>query len=451
MPRDTDVPPPALRIAVIGTGIAGMAAAWLLGGRHRLTIYERDDRIGGHSHTVDVESPDSAVPVDIGFIVYNAVNYPNLVALFDHLGVPSRPSDMSFSVSLDDGAREYSGTGLGGLFAQRSNLFRPRHWRMLGDVLRFYRTGASLLDEPAAEELTLGDYLDREGYSRAFVDDHLLPMAAAIWSTPGGDMRRHPAAAFVRFCTAHGLMRVRGRPEWRTVAGGSREYVRRLSAGWAGAVAAGLGVRAIRRLGGRVLVKDDRGRIEHFDRVVIAAHADQALAMLADPSDDERRILGAFRYTRNEAVLHGDPALMPKRRRVWSSWNYLGAGSGGSSAAVCVSYWMNSLQAIDRRLPLFVTLNPWRRPAAGTVHASVSYDHPAYDHRAIAAQRELARLQGVGGLWFCGSYFGAGFHEDALVSGLDAAEQAGGVRRPWTPIPAAEGISPPPMSRQAAE
>ena len=433
MPRTRSADAP-LQIAVIGTGIAGMAAAWLLAPRHDVTVFEAAPRVGGHSNTVDVPGPGGAEPVDTGFIVYNEANYPNLVALFDHLGVRTRPSDMSFAVSLRDGAVEYAGSPRG-LFAQPGNALRPRHWAMIRDTLRFYRAAPAVLARPDAATLTLGAYLREGGYSRAFVADHLLPMAAAIWSTAADDMRRYPAAAFVRFCLNHGLMRVGGRPTWRTVAGGSRAYVAALTASYAHRIRRGVGVRQLSREDGGVTVATDDGRTMRVDHAVLATHADQALALLRHPTPAERRVLGAFRYTTNRAVLHTDARLMPRRRRVWSSWNYLGGAEGDARREVCVTYWMNRLQGLDPRRDVFVTLNPYRTPDPASVVAAFDYDHPSYDAATLAAQPLLAHIQGRDRLWFCGSYFGAGFHEDALSSGLAAAEALGGARRPWAAVP----------------
>lgn len=421
-----------LNIAVVGQGIAGMSAAWLLSQGHRVTVYESEDRLGGHSHTVEAPGASGALPVDMGFIVYNECGYPNLTALFRHLDVPTKASDMSFAVSLDNGALEYGGTRLGSWFAQPSNLLNPRFWSMLRDLLRFYRMApahACALDHSGA---SLGDYLSAERYGAAFQDDHILPQAAAIWSASVEAIREYPAAAFIRFCQNHGLLKLVGRPEWRTVDGGSRAYVQRLTAAYADRVSLSRPARRIRRSGGQVYITDSQGRTETFDQVVIAAHADQALAMLDDPTAEERRLLGAFRYTRNHAVLHTDAGLMPRRKSVWSSWNYLGRpGHEGGQRQLCVTYWMNRLQGLPNDNPLFVTLNPIRPPRAGTIVRSEVYEHPLFDGPAMTAQKELWSLQGVRNTWFCGAYFGSGFHEDGCQAGLAVAEQLGGVRRPW--------------------
>ncbi len=415
--------PEQLKIAVIGSGISGLSAAWLLSKRHRVTLFEADPRIGGHSHTVDVGN----VPVDTGFIVYNERTYPNLTALFDHLGVATKPSRMSFSVSLDDGRLEYAGN-LAGLFAQAKNMASPRFWSMLRDLALFYhRAPRDLANVGGA---SLADYLDGIGCGAAFRDDHLYPMAAAIWSTPAHKISDYPAAAFIRFCENHGLLTLYRRPVWRTVAGGTREYVRKLSAGLGDSMRIACPVRSIFRRGQQVLVDSPMGR-EAFDHVVVATHADQALALLGDADETERRLLGAFHYRRNEAVLHSDSSLMPGRRRVWSSWNYM-SGAGGPSSHLSVTYWMNRLQGIPNETPLFVTLNPLREPRSELVHRRFTYDHPVFDAAATIAQRHLWSLQGRRNSWFCGAYFGAGFHEDGLQSGLAVAEELGGVSRPWS-------------------
>lgn len=418
-----------LRIAVIGTGISGLSAAWLLSSRHEVTVYEKARRLGGHSNTIDVPTGDGRVPVDMGFIVFNPRTYPNLVALFDLLGVPTQPSDMSFAVSLRQGGLEYAGTDLAGLFAQKRNLVSPRFWSMLRDLVRFYGEGtraARLQTSPAG---SLGDYLAAGGYGDAFIRDHLLPMAAAIWSTSCDGMLDHPAAAFLRFCDNHGLLQLTGRPEWRTVTGGSRSYVQRIIAPFADRIRLGEGVRSVRRRLDGVEIVGSGGESEQYDHVVIAAHADQTLAMLSDPSDAERSVLGALRYAPNDAVMHGDPAVMPRRRKVWCSWNYVG---GTDDKAVCASYWMNRLQAVKTDAPVFVTLNPRFQPAAETVLHREAYDHPQFDAAALGAQHRLWSLQGLRRTWYCGAYFGAGFHEDGLQAGLAVAEALGGVRRPWS-------------------
>jgi predicted NAD/FAD-binding protein len=417
-----------LRIAVVGTGISGLSAAWLLAQRHDVTVFEADSRPGGHSRTVRTACADGEAAVDVGFIVYNERTYPNLTALFAHLGTPTKDSDMSFAVSLDHGAVEYSGTDLGGLLAQKRNLLRPRFWSMMNDLLRFYRNAPR--DLPRLGLITLGDYLDQNKYGVAFREDHLYPMTAAIWSIPASRAADYPAASFVRFCENHGLLSVANRPIWRTVDGGSRVYVDALCKPLGDRLRVSAPVRSVERREGAVFVRADGGEEQRFDHVVIAAHADQALNMLGDASPRERRILSAFRYSANEAVLHRDPALMPRRRSVWSSWNYVG-DRGAPHAQPPVTYWMNRLQGLPKATPRFVTLNAVRQPREDLVIERHSFTHPMFDSVAIAAQADLWSLQGHGGVWHCGSYFGAGFHEDGLQAGLAVAEAIGGVRRPW--------------------
>lgn len=423
----SDAVSPPLRIAVVGSGIAGLSAAWLLSKRHDVTLYEAAPRPGGHSNTVTVTGEQGPVPVDTGFIVYNEATYPNLTALFNHLEVPTKPSDMSFGVSLRGGQLEYAGTDLKGLFAQKRNLIRPRFWSMLRELLRFYREAPG--HQASLGDLTLGAYLDREGYGRALREDHLYPMAAAIWSIPARQVMDYPAAAFIRFCDNHGLLKISNRPVWRTVEGGAKVYVRALLDDFGGRLHLGMPVQRVWRSEDHVTVEALGAAPERYDHVVLASHADQSLDLLADAMTDEVHLLGCFRYSLNEAILHRDPSVMPKRAAVWASWNY--ASSGGIEAPLSVTYWMNCLQGIDSANPLFVTLNPCMAIDESKVISRQVYEHPIFDKAAIAAQRGLWSLQGVRRTWFAGAYFGAGFHEDGLQAGLAVAEALGGVRRPW--------------------
>lgn len=417
-----------LEVAVVGTGISGLSAAWLLAKTHAVTVFEAGGRIGGHSNTVDVIAGGMQVGVDTGFIVYNEPAYPNLTALFAELGVRTDATEMSFAVSLDGGGFEYAGSDLAGLLAQPANVLKPRFWAMLRDITRFYRNAER--DIALLGDVDLETYLDRAGYSRAFRDDHLYPMAAAIWSTPAMDVGLYPARSFIRFCANHGLLQITGRPVWRTVRGGSREYVKRLAAPFAASIRRSTPAVCVRRDAGGVEVVDGRGGKRQFDAVVLACHGDTALSLLETPSVEERRLLGAIRYTRNEAVLHGDTSFMPKRRAAWASWNYT-AGRGDDPRRVSVTYWMNRLQQLGDAPALFVTLNPVREPHAGSVLGTDVYDHPAFDLETLCAQKNLWSLQGRQKTWFCGAYFGAGFHEDGLQAGLAVAEDLGGLKRPW--------------------
>ncbi len=432
-----------LDVAVVGSGIAGLSAAWLLSQKHRVTLFEADGRPGGHSNTVEVPAAGSPVQVDTGFIVYNESAYPNLTAMFAHLGVATKATEMSFAVSLDGGALEYSGTDLRGLFAQPRNLLRPRFWSMLRDLVRFYREAPR--DASRFGMIPLDAYLDARGYGRPFRDDHLYPMAAAIWSTPAARVGDYPFEAFVRFCENHQLLQLSNRPLWRTVEGGSTRYVEKLTGGFGDRLRLNsAALRIDRDARGVAIHTENSSTPERFDHVVIAAHADQALKMLPDATADEQRVLGAFGYTRNRAVLHSDPKLMPERRAVWSSWNYAAHRAIGG---LSVTYWMNRLQHIPDRTPLFLTLNPTREPRSEHMIRSEIYEHPVFDVAAMQAQKELWSLQGKQRTWFCGAYFGSGFHEDGLQAGLAVAEMLGGVRRPWrvanesgrvgAPVPAA--------------
>ncbi len=426
-----------MKIAVVGAGITGLGAAWALDKHHDVTLFESESRLGGHANTVDVDLDDVSLSVDTGFIVYNEQAYPNLTRLFALHDVPTERSDMSFSVSLDNGRLEYSSSAVG-LFVQKRNLLRPRFWSMLRDLVRFYREAPGAMREAETASMSLGELLDNGGYGEAFTRDHLLPMGAAIWSAPLEDMLAFPAQSFIQFCENHGLLLLTGRPQWRTVSGGSREYVDRIAATLRGRVRTASPIAELRRAPEGTYLRVAGEEAERFDQVVLACHADQALRLLGSAATArEKEVLGAFRYERNLAILHQDNSLMPRRRAAWASWNYTsGSGNSGEvkahrdSQKISVTYWMNKLQNLDRRHPLFLTLNPEREPAADKVLKTFLYDHPLFDAAALRAQASLPDIQGVYRTWFCGSYCGYGFHEDGLQAGLGVAA-ALGAAAPW--------------------
>ncbi|MBE7734011.1 NAD(P)/FAD-dependent oxidoreductase [Devosia faecipullorum] len=431
------------RIAVIGSGISGLSAAWLLSKRHEVVLYEAEARIGGHSNTIDVPGTG---PVDTGFIVYNNRNYPNLEAMFAHLGVESIATEMSFAASLDNGDFEYCGEGILGMLGQRRNAFRPRFWSLFRDLLRFYKEAPEVLDRPDMRGLTLDEYLRSNNYSQSFVEGHLLPMAAAIWSSKAEDIRAYPLLAFVRFFESHGLLQLRERPNWRTVKGGSRSYVEALLGQFTGEVRLASPVARVQRDKAGVTIIDHKGNPDRFDKVLIASHADQALAMLDQPETQERALLGAFQYTRNLAVVHKDASLMPRRRRVWCCWNYMSNGREAEQM-LCVTYWMNALQNFNGQ-DIFVTLNPDRNPEDEI--ARFDYTHPLFNGAAIHAQENLWRIQGHNNTFYAGAYFGRGFHEDGLQSGLAAAEAMGAIPRPWMLPNPSSRITLPPLDELVA-
>ena len=428
-----------VRIAIVGTGIAGLAAAWLLGRRHTVTVFEADPRLGGHSHTVAVPTAEGEIPVDTGFMVYNEHTYPLLTQLFAHLKVPTAETNMSFSASIADGSLEYGGGSLKALLAQRTNLLRPAFVRMLLDIVRFNRTGLRYLQEPGGDDLTLGDFLARHGFGRSLGEWYLLPMAAAIWSAPVARMLDYPARSFLSFFANHGLLSIHGHHQWRTVAGGSREYVRRIMAELGPRVRVATPIRAVRRLpDGGVELTEASGATAPFDHAVLACHADDSLRMLADATDAERAILSCFPYQANRAILHGDAALMPRRRAVWSSWNYLAQRTASEAAGVSVTYWMNSLQNLPCRENVFVSLNPLKEPDPRLVHAEIDYAHPVFDRAAVAAQGRIGEIQGRAGVSFAGAWLGHGFHEDGLRSAVTVARQLG-VTPPWERVAGGSG------------
>lgn len=419
------------KIAVVGTGISGLSAAWLLSQDHDVTVYEKNLYVGGHSHTADIFIDGKKIAVDTGFIVYNPLNYPNLVALFEHHRVPTKRSDMSFAASLNNGALEYSGTDLNGLFSQRKNILQPRFLRMLADLLRFYKQAPGLCNDRSLQDVSLGTFLRRNRYSDAFIYDHLIPMGAAIWSSSIDEMLSFPTLAFLRFFQNHGLLRLTGRPEWRTVEGGSREYVRRLTATFSDRIRCGDPVTTVVRSDGQVIIATASGSRRTFDHVVIACHSDAALTLLAEPTDAERNILGNIHYQPNRAVLHTDTTLMPKRHTAWASWNYIGTTAGDTGRSACITYWMNRLQTLQTSQPVFITLNPNRHIDPNKILQTRDYEHPVFDLAAMRAQSGLWDLQGRQNTWFCGAYFGSGFHEDGIQAGLAVAEMLGSRPRPW--------------------
>jgi len=419
-----------MKVAVIGAGVSGLGAAFALKDQADVVLYEKDQRLGGHANTSSIQYDDRRIDVDTGFIVYNARNYPNLVGLLDTLGVETLQTDMSFAFA--GGGLEWSSNFPHGVFAQKRNLANPRFLRMLADIRRFNQLALEDLNAGRLEDLTLGGYLRLRGFSPAFESAYLLPMGSAIWSTSPGGIGDVPAESFIRFFSNHSLLQM-VQPKWRTVRGGSRHYVEKLAARLGDRVRAGVGVRGVRRIaGGGVEVIDHRGAADRFDHVIFASHSDQALAMLGDADIEERAFLGAIRYAPNTAYLHRDPSLMPSRKAAWGSWNYLvdAGGDRASGPAGGVTYWMNSLQGIDRRYPLFVSLNPARPPAPELTFETHSYDHPQFDTASLAAQRRFSRVQGRGGVWYAGAWLGYGFHEDGLTAGLRVAHALGG-EVPW--------------------
>ena len=422
-----------MRIAVVGTGIAGLSSAYLLQQKHDIWVYEQDSRPGGHSHTVTVDHDGTRIDVDTGFMVYNERTYPNLVRWFDHLGINSFASDMSFSASINGGKVEYSGNDFAGLFAQKSNALRPRHWRMLIDILRFNRLGLNFLEEQPDSNLTIGEFLDRMRAGYGLRHHYLLPMAGSIWSAPTGAIEAFPAISFLRFFANHGLLTVNDHPVWRTVQGGSKHYVTKVAQALGERLLLRHKVIAVTRDAHGVTIVDGQGGTRHFDAVVMAGHTDQTLAVMHDADADERALLGAIKYQPNTAVVHRDPALMPKRKAAWASWNYCSAPGQDRYAGVSLTYWMNRLQNIDPAHLLFVSINPTQAPKPELTFQSISYAHPVFDQAAIDTQNAFGRIQGRGGIWYAGAWLGYGFHEDGLRAGI-AAARALGARPPWEPV-----------------
>jgi predicted NAD/FAD-binding protein len=416
------------KIAVIGSGISGNSAAWALGASYDVTLFELESRTGGHSNTVNIDYDGHPISVDTGFIVYNDHNYPLLTKLFDHLKIETIPSNMSFGVSLDNGNFEWSGQGLKSIFAQRRNFFSPKFWFMLREIFEFNRICKEDLKSGALCNSSFEEYLATRKFSERLRDDYLVPMTAAIWSTPPKRMLEFPAESLVRFLDNHRLIhKASERPNWRTVAGGSRNYVNKLLGDFKGKIETGKGVKKVVKTddGVELILNDGSRRV--FDQVVIATHTDQALAMLHSPNAAQKTILGSIDYKPNTVYLHRDEKLMPRRKAAWSAWNYLGARNSNGQRDLSVTYWMNRLQNISDKYPLFVSLNPEKAPDPEKTFQVFSYDHPQFDQAAISAQLRLGEIQGQDGIWFCGAWTKYGFHEDGLASGLAVARELGAV------------------------
>ncbi len=431
------------RVAIVGSGISGLAAARALQRDANVTLFESDNWFGGHAHTVDVELEGLTHGVDTGFLVFNERTYPQLIRLFAELGVETAASDMSFSVQSPASGWEWCGSDLNGVFAQRRNLVSPRFWAMLADIVRFNRLATALAQRTADADLDepIGDFLQRHRFGGPFRDGYFLPMIGCIWSCPTDQMLRFPVSTMVRFCHNHGLIQLTDRPQWHTVRGGSRGYVERMLASVSDARLA-TPVRAVRRLPpssglAGVLVQTDHGS-ERFDDVVLATHTDQALALLPDASQEERALLDSIRYQPNRVLLHTDRSVLPQRQRAWAAWNYeRAADASREQAGVCLHYLINRLQPLPWRTPVIVSMNPLRPIRDELVLGEWTYTHPVFDSAAIQAQRDLHRLQGHSRLWFCGAWTRYGFHEDGLMSGLAVAE---GLRARWA-LEAASGVA----------
>lgn len=408
-----------MKVAVIGTGIAGNVAAHHLNKQHDITVYEAGSWIGGHTNTIDVATEQGPLPVDTGFIVFNDRTYPNFIRLLDDLGVASQDSEMSFSVRRERPELEYNGSTLNGLFAQRGNMLRPSFHRMLREILRFNREAPALLESGRAG-VTLGRFLNEGRYSKQFRNDYLIPMGAAIWSAEPRMMLAMPARFFIRFFLNHGLLSLDDRPQWRVIRGGSRAYVRKLVADHRGRIRLNCPVESITRLPDQVVVRAHGVPAEYFDAVFLACHSDQALRLLSDPSPAEREILGAIRYQYNEAVLHTDASLMPRRSRAWASWNYRLPRAGAGRATL--TYHMNRLQSLDAHEQYFVTLNSKGSIRPESIIREIGYDHPVFTTEAVAAQRRKHEIDGKNRTYYCGAYWRYGFHEDGVVSALSALD-----------------------------
>ena len=413
------------RVAIVGSGISGLICAYLLDSIHDVVLYEADDRLGGHTNTVTVEDPLAGrLGIDTGFIVHNDRNYPNLIRLLTELGVATIDSEMSFAVTDRPSGFTYRATSVNTLLARRRNVIDTRLWRMVLDILRFHRNGRQFLANPSSDEtMTIAQFLTAGRYSRPFVDLHLVPMGAAVWSADPSTFDRFPAMSLLRFLDNHGLLSIGNRPQWKTIAGGSRTYVDAIAARLRGSVRLGDGVEAVTRTPEGVTVVAANSHAAHFAQVILATHSDQALAILTDPTALEKELLGAVRYQPNRATLHTDISLLSPNRRAWAAWNYERLDDTATTAGV--TYDLSNLQRLPGSRRYLVSLNAEDRVDPATVLAEFDYAHPVFDIAAIAAQRRIAEINGVANTWFCGAWQGYGFHEDGISSGIAVAQALG--------------------------
>lgn len=413
-----------MKIAVIGSGISGIAVSWLLNKKFEIELYEKNNYIGGHSNTFEVDYGDKKIAVDTGFIVFNHRTYPHLTKLFDILGVKTKESEMSFSASINNGQIEYSGKSLSALFSQKKNIFNLQFLLMIADIIKFNKNAAAILE--STDNPTLGEFLDNLKIGKYFRELYLLPMAAAIWSCPVETMKSYPAKSFVRFFLNHGLLTISDQPIWRTVEGGSREYVKLLCQDFVQKITKNYPIKEIKKLSNGQL--EIAGKI--YDKVIIATHSDQALEIIGEFNSTTKNLIRKFRYQKNIAVLHSDENLMPQNKKAWSSWNYLKNHRNDDRDAIALTYWMNLLQKIDIKYPLFVTLNSTQKINPNKIFAEFEYEHPIFDQEAVDAQNKIDAIQGMENLYFCGAYLGYGFHEDGLLSALKVSKILG-VEAPW--------------------
>ncbi len=414
-----------MKTAIIGTGISGLGAAYLLAPHHDITVYEKNAYLGGHSRTIDIPTGETQTPVDTGFIVFNNWNYPNLMGLFKELDVPYQESDMSFGASIDNGWLEY---GSDGMFAQKRNWVRLAYYSMLVDILRFNKQALAYIER--YDDISLQDCLNQLKMGEWFRHYYLLAMGAAIWSCPIDAIMNFPARTFLQFFKNHGLLSINNRPQWYTVTGGSREYVARLAAPLKDKIKLNCGVKKVTTRDHQKIVEDSNGNIEIFDQVILACHADQALKIIDDPTAAESSVLGSFDYQDNHIIVHSDSSFMPQKKKCWASWVYLSDGKKDNKPSVSLSYWMNNLQGLNPDYPVFITLNPSRRPQQDLIIDEHQFSHPVFDLKAIKAQEKIESIQGKNGLWFCGAYQRYGFHEDGLLSAVNVAK-AMGAGIPW--------------------